>query len=833
VSFLHYYLHHIPNLLNQARHTLTWYFLTHYGVKRHARQLFLPWKRLYLSDQEKKQYGAWHILTFNVISRFMGFWVRSTIIIAGLVLATASQFILLSTILIWFLLLPIDFLCYLLKVGLDHHSLPANLNDTTAIISFLQKQPVISEVWKRADMSDEHVNAFYACLTDQPTPLTEEQQATLKAYRHLDEASLDILTTILSHPTCQSALSEQPLDQPLLLQTIAWVRDRVTRFDRHFHWYEKEAWVHLPIIGLDWAYGFTPTLDKFAQNLNEVVAKKTQVETRPEELQHLLETFANQENPAVLYVGDPGVGKKTLCFSLAQTIIDHRVPPALADHRVMLLDIDSVVVASDRPAEQLWLLSSIFAEASRAGNCIVVIDQIDRFVGGTFAEADFSSLLNKVGKEYRLKLIGLVTTSGFRQKITQNSLVMSGFDIRHLHPLTPDETLEVLKYVAYRYESDRFLITLPALQEIVKQSRQLLDHIPNPEKSLTLLDMTLAGLSSGKTELTKTDVLAILSKKVGIPLGGMTDQDREVLKSLESELSQRVIGQNRALKALASSVKRAALQLQQSLDKPKGSFLFLGPTGVGKTETAKALADIYFGSRDRMIRIDFGEYSSANSLANLIGASVGQSDHQAGGLLTEAIRQNPYSVVLFDELEKAHPSILTALLTVFDEGYLTDARGQLISFRHSFIIATSNAASQLLYAHSHQRSSDNQDEELTESEYTALHDQVIDNLITSQTFAPEFLNRFDGIILFSPLTRKQFEEIVQLKLKQIERQLLQEHQLKIQLSPEKLERIIQLAYSPTFGARNLERVLTAEVVDACAEKLLHQEVGEGGVVVLE
>lgn len=833
MSFLHYYLHHIPSLLNQARHTLTWYFLIHYGVKRHAKQLFLPWKRLYLADQEKKQYGAWHIFSFNLISRFMGFWVRSIVIIAGLGLALASQFTLLATILIWFLLLPIDFLFYLLKVGLDHQSLPADLNNSTAIIAFLQKQPVISEVWKRADMSDEHVNAFYACLASQPTQLSPDQQSALKAYRHLEEASLDILTTILNHPTCQSALSEQPLDQPLLLQTIAWVRDRVTRFDRHYHWYEKEAWANLPIIGLDWAYGFTPTLDKFAQNLNEVVAKKTQVETRPEELQHLLETFANQENPAVLYVGDPGVGKKTLCLSLAQTIIDRRVPPALADHRVMFLDIDAVVVASDRPAEQLWLLSSIFAEASRAGNCIVVIDQIDRFVGGSFTEADFSSLLSKVGKDYRLKLIGLVTTSGFRQKITQNSLVMSGFDIRHLHPLTPQETLAVLKYVAYRYESDRFLITLPALQEVVKQSRQLLDHIPNPEKSLTLLDMTLAGLSSGKTQLTKADVLAILSKKVGIPLGGVTDQDREVLKSLENEMSQRVIGQKRALKALASSVKRAALQLQQSLDKPKGSFLFLGPTGVGKTETAKALADIYFGSRDRMIRIDFGEYTTANSLANLIGAPVGQRDHQAGGFLTEAIRQNPYSVVLFDELEKAHPSVLTALLTVFDEGYLTDSRGQQISFRHSFIIATSNAASQLLYAHSHQRSGQSLDEELSQEEYTSLHDQVIDNLITTQIFAPEFLNRFDGIILFSPLTQSQFEKIVQLKLRQIEQQLIQEHQLRIQISPEKMASIIQQAYSPTFGARNLERVLTTEVVDACAEKLLHQKVGDEGIIVLD
>lgn len=832
MTFLHYYFHHIPNLLNQARRTLTWYFLTHYGVKRHTKQLFLPWKRLYLSDQEKSHYGTWHILSFNLISRLMGFWVRSTIVIAGLVMATASQFTLLAIIIFWFLLLPIDFIFYLLKIGLDHQSLPADLNQSATIIAFLQKQPIIDEVWTRADMIPEHVEVFYTCLANQPTPLSPDQQSDLKAYRHLNEASLDILTTILNHPTCQSALSDQPLDQSLLLQTIAWVRDRVTRFDHRYHWYEKEAWAHLPIIGLDWAYGFTPTLDKFAQNLNEVVAKKTQVETRPEELQHLLETFANQENPAVLYVGDPGVGKKTFCFSLAQTIIDHRVPTALADHRVMLLDIDAVVVASDRPAEQLWLLSSIFAEASRAGNCIVVIDQLDRFVGGSFAEADFSSLLSKVGKEYRLKLIGLVTTSGFRQKITQNSLVMSGFDIRHLHPLTPEETLGVLKYVSYRYESDRFLITLPALQEVVKQSRQLLDHIPNPEKSLTLLDMTLAGLSSGKTQLTKADVLAILSKKVGIPLGGVTEQDRAVLKSLESELSHRVIGQKKALKALASSVKRAALQLQQSLDKPKGSFLFLGPTGVGKTETAKALADIYFGSRDRMIRIDFGEYTTANSLANLIGASVGQSDHQAGGLLTEAIRQNPYSVVLFDELEKAHSSILTALLTVFDEGYLTDSRGQQISFRHSFIIATSNAASQLLYAHSHQRSGQSPDEELGQEEYAALHDQVVDNLITTQTFAPEFLNRFDGIILFSPLTRGQFEKIIQLKLKQIEQQLIQEHHLRIQISPEKMASIIQQAYSPTFGARNLERVLTTEVVDVCAEKLLDQEVGEGGVVFL-
>lgn len=813
-SFRQYYLHDGPSRITAARQTLMWFFLTHFGVRRHLRQLFLPWKRLYVVSTPEYPLSSWHVYTFNFISRILGACVRLGTAITGLTLAGATAVASVGILALWFICLPLDALWYFLVVA--RSSQVVTTHSKSNVIQTLLADPLFTELTQRAEFTPE-----------QSTQLLEEIETALtvlepKAIEQLVAASSKreaVLTWLL-----EVNLTQAELARP----TISWMLETQQQRGQTYHWYEKEAWMNTPSIGATWSYGFTPTLDRFTQDVNVLVAEQPQSDARPEELQHLIETFSNSQNTAVLYVGEPGVGKKTLCYSLAQAIVEHHVPATLADHRVLFLNMDAFLAAVPRPAEQQWLLEQMCKEATAAGNCIIVIDNLDRYVSNRWGEPDFSPVLSRVGKEYRLKLIGLATTDGFRQFVTANSLIMSAFSIRHLEPLNAAQTLEVLKSSAYRYESASRILSLPALQEVVALSQQLLDHIPNPERSLTLLDTALSGIPRSAPVVTKTAINQVLSQKAGIPLGDADQATKDKLADLQNALSARVVGQTRALQSVAASVKRAALNLH-SKTKPRGTFLFLGPTGVGKTETAKALAAIYFGSEERMIRFDFGEYTAASSLSNLIGASAENSDHSAGGQLTEAIRQNPYTVVLLDELEKAHPTILTALLTLFDEGYLTDARGKKVSFRHAFVIATSNAASQLLYNHyaTQQADSATTTEPVeSESDYQALHDQVLENLISTGTFAPEFLNRFDGVILFSPLTKADVGIIVDRRLSVIQTQMKQQKHLDIQVTDQKRAELVELSYSPTFGARNLERVLTEQVVDVCAERLLTQSANE-------
>jgi len=335
-----------------------------------------------------------------------------------------------------------------------------------------------------------------------------------------------------------------------------------------------------------------------------------------------------------------------------------------------------------------------------------------------------------------------------------------------------------------------------------------------------LLELLLTAHHSD-APITKFDVGQILTQKMGIPLGELSQEDKDKLTQLRQLLAERVVGQEAALDALSSAVKRSSLRLE-SREKTRGAFLFLGPTGVGKTETAKALAEIYFGSPERMIRIDLGEYSSAGSLSNLLGSPQDSAAHSAGGFLTEAVRQQPYSVVLLDELEKAHPSILNALLTVLDEGYLTDARGQRISFRHTYVIATSSAGSQLFF-----QTNDG-------SAATDLSsDTIIYHLVQEKLYSPEFLNRFDGIIVYTPLTAQEVATIIERKLIKLQEMVYTEHKVRFELSPKLLAHIGQQAYNPQFGARHLERTLTNEVLNRVAEQLLKRSPGDESPLYLE
>lgn len=782
----------VPHMEQQFRAFLIQYF----GIKRHARQFFAPWKRLYLVASPQTGSSQWNAWTFNIVSRVIGAIARATIMLVGSYFVVANFFFWYT---IGLLLWPIMLASEKSKARAENAKQAQPLH---ILIADWRSDPDVLQILQRAELSDSEQELWWRTLTifaaEQPHALHRQPGAT----------SLASLVSLLSEERLVEMLVAQNLPVSLIEEATLW-HWQEEQDNQEFSFWHPESIRKLQPVGVDWAYGFTPTLDQFARNLNQEASKSlVTLHARPKLLRSIADTFSHSNNTGLLLVGQPGIGKLSLCMSLAKHIAEKHTFPRLADHRVMLLDLSQVVGVSSDPGTQAMVVERIFAEATAAGNIILVIDNLHQFVSPQ-GMADFSHIFAKVNRTYRLKLLALSTYDNFRQYITANSTVMTRFELIHMKPTTEEETLAVLKELMIESEPGEVLITLPALKELIKRSNQLLDHVPNPEKSINLLELCLTS-HHNDAPLTKFDIGQILTQKMGIPLGELSAEEKEKLQQLRQLLADRVVGQEQALDALASAVKRASLRLE-SREKTRGAFLFLGPTGVGKTETAKALAEIYFGSPDRMIRVDLGEYSSASSLSNLIGTPQESSAHTAGGFLTEAVRQQPYSVVLLDELEKAHPSILNALLTALDEGYLTDARGQRISFRHTYVIATSNAGSQLFFQ---TKSAD------TDTKLDA--DTVLDHLVKEKLFSPEFLNRFDGIIVYNPLTAQEVAQIIERKLEKLQAMVYTEHKVHFELSAALLAHIGQKAYNPQFGARHLERTLTDEVLNRVAEQLLQR-----------
>ncbi len=748
--------------------------------------------------------NAW---SFNFVSRMIGFVVRIHIIFFCLLLLLLNMVWWAAVLILgWPILLVLDLIQNLNKKSLDK---PLDSQE----LSNWEKDQEVQKVFVRAELSESEIKLFWHVLNSYVTSMSISRLSSLS------KVPLAGLVSLISDPKLREREMGRSLPWSLLEEVAVW------------HWQiyqeklsERAFWSgsigqQIRPIGADWGYGYTPNLDRFSRNLNHDAERSAvSLNARPQLLRKLADTFTRSTNAGILLVGQPGIGKLSLCVSLAKHIAQKNTFPALVDHRVMLLDLNQILGITTDPATQALVLNKIFAEASSAGNIIIVIDNLHQYVSPT-GLADFSHVFAKVNRSYKLKLVALSTYDNFRQHITANPTVMTRFEVVHMNPTNNQETLDILQEIVTGIEGDATQITLPAIKELIKKSALFLEHVPNPEKSINLLETCLA--DTGSLPVTKRAVGEILTKKTGIPLGEMNDEEKTKLLDLRRLLSLRVVGQSDALDALTAAVKRANLRLE-TREKTKGAFLFLGPTGVGKTETVKALAEIYFGSPEKMIRVDMGEYGNADSLSNLIGSPQSSGSHAAGGLLTEAVRQQPYTTVLLDELEKAHPQILNALLTVLDEGYLKDARDQRISFRHSFVIATSNAGSQLFYS----SSGDNQTSEISMQ-------TMIDHLVSEKIFTPEFLNRFDGIVLFSPLTPAEITEIVQRKLKKIEEQIFVEHKLRLKISPNLMEKIVQSAYNPQFGARHLERVLTKEVVDRIAEKLLNDEARSGTTLKLD
>jgi ATP-dependent Clp protease ATP-binding subunit ClpC len=586
------------------------------------------------------------------------------------------------------------------------------------------------------------------------------------------------------------------------LAVSTWYAADETRSQRWKFWaeqarshpkgYMNRAWTALP----------TPLLDSVGKDLTLLASygKMSDGTSREKELEITLQTLAGGSIKNVILIGEDGSGRSSIISAVATKILEDKVPDSLKDKRLVELDLNQLLTKEGGSSN----LQVVIEEVQQAGNVILSIPDIKTLAGDGEA-LDGSTILAGALKNNVIQVITTANYSDFHRYVEQNSSLKSQLQTVELHQLEPAEVLPILEAYTGKLEAQYDLaITYPALEAAANLAPRYLSEQPAPAGAKQILEAACKqSKNAGRSWVRKTDVEAGIESIVQVPVSQASGKEAETLLNLEATLHERIIGQNVAVVAVAEALRRARAGLRGG-NRPLGSFLFVGPTGVGKTELAKALCESYFGPEAAMLRFDMSEYQSAESVNTLIGTPETQ-----GGTLTQAVREKPFSLVLFDELEKAHPDILNLFLQVLDDGRLTEASGRTATFTNTIIIATSNAQARSVGEAVQQGADTNAVMQLLEA-----------------NFRPEFLNRFDGIVPFMPLTPEEITRITSLLCDGIIAKAA-EKGISLSVAPDALARLAELGFDPLYGARPLRRVVEQKIEGILARLLLEQQIAEG------
>ena len=583
-------------------------------------------------------------------------------------------------------------------------------------------------------------------------------------------------------------------------------------------------------------YGGTDNIAQFTRDLTDLAARGRldPVFGREKELRRVIQILSRKTKNNPCLIGEPGVGKTAVTEALAQHIADGRVPEFLKGKRIVSLNISSVVAGTKYRGEFEERMKNILEEFSAHPEIILFIDELHTLIGAGGAEGslDAANILKPALSRGEIQVIGATTLNEYRKHIEKDAALKRRFQSVLVEEPDEEETLAILSGRKALYEEHHQLtVSEDALRAAVRLSRRYITDRLWPDKALDLLDEACAGvrLSASpeeKPELTAHDIAKTVSLWTKIPLEQLNKEENARLTELESRIHERVIGQEEAVSALARAIRRSRVGLKDPR-RPIGSFLFLGPTGVGKTELSKALAAALFGDEKDLIRIDMSEYMEKHSVSKIIGSPPGYVGYDEGGQLSERIRRKPYSVVLFDEIEKAHPDVFHILLQILDEGRLTDSQGTTVDFRNTVIIMTSNAGAERIMAPKALGFSAG---ETPQADHDRMKGQVMEEV--HRFFRPEFLNRIDEIIVFRMLGREDIRAILALQLKEIEQRLRESNDLTLRLTPEAENWFTARGYDPKYGARPLKRLLQNELEDKLSDAILSGKIVPGDTVTI-
>lgn len=631
----------------------------------------------------------------------------------------------------------------------------------------------------------------------------------------------------------------------------------------------------------------TPTLDQFSRDMtmDARMGNLDPVIGREKEIERVLQILSRRMKNNPCMVGEPGVGKTAVAEGIAYLIAAGDVPDTVRDKRLLSLDLSSMVAGSKYRGEFEERIKKVIAEVKNAGNVILFVDELHTIIGAGGAEGaiDASNILKPSLSRGEIQMIGATTRAEYRKYIEKDAALERRFQPVYVEEPTNEETVEILKGLRPAYEEHHHVeISDQALETAVSLSVRYISGRFLPDKAIDLMDEACSrkrlgfGKKAKKTlpleleiqalsddlenlleaggideaaELLKKqrkleakldkmkqnknaknvvvdaeDIADVVSVWTKIPVNKLTEQESKRLERLEEELHKRVVGQNEAVDAVAKAIKRSRVGLKDP-KRPVGSFLFLGPTGVGKTELSKALAEAVFGSEDALIRVDMSEYMEKHSVSKLIGSPPGYVGFEEGGQLSEKVRSNPYSVILFDEIEKAHSDVFNILLQVLDDGHITDSQGRKVDFKNTIIIMTSNTGAQRIIDPKKLGF-------VTASNADTEHEDMKKNVMdeVKQNFKPEFLNRIDDIIVFRALTEDDVRNISNLLLKELKQRVASQMEIQLKFGDAVKKLIFEKGYDKKYGARPLKRAIQTNIEDELAEAVLKGEIKRGDTV---
>ena len=607
---------------------------------------------------------------------------------------------------------------------------------------------------------------------------------------------------------------------------------------------------------------------------------------REKEIARIMEILSRRTKNNPCLVGEPGVGKTAIVEGLARQIAEGIVPESMKDKRIMVLDLPGMIAGSKYRGEFEERMKKLIREVKTAGNIILFLDELHTIIGAGGAEGaiDASNILKPSLARGEMQLIGATTLTEYRKYIEKDAALERRFQPVTVEEPTEDECVRILEGLKEKYEAHHDVeIEEDALKAAVHMSCRYINDRFLPDKAIDVLDESCskvklrgfkvpenivgteircgkleqekeAALKAGdiekaselhreqkeaekkleqakkrfnkknekkKVPVTEEDVAVVISMWTRIPVTRLNESESERLKKLDKTLEKRVIGQEEAIQALSKAVKRGRVGLKDPA-RPIGSFLFLGPTGVGKTELSKALAEALFGNEEDMIRVDMSEYMEKHSVSKMIGSPPGYVGHEDGGQLSEKVRRNPYSVILFDEIEKAHPDVFNILLQVLDDGHITDSQGRKVDFRNTVIIMTSNAGAKAIIEPKKLGFTQQEDQK---ADYKRMKANVMDEV--KQLFRPEFLNRIDEIIVFHPLNEDNMKKIVGLMCKEVVQRAKEQLEIILVVRDSVKKHIVETGSDKKYGARPLRRAVQSQLEDKLAEALLNGEIKRG------
>jgi ATP-dependent Clp protease ATP-binding subunit ClpC len=659
----------------------------------------------------------------------------------------------------------------------------------------------------RKDQVEAYVESTRTSISAEQIPVDETKLITL----------ITIGTYLLQNDTSlKQLLASNGIQPEHFLGALSWVVLAIHQRKRTERWWSKDMLSKTPGIGRSLTYGHTYYIQKYTKSIysSAVFANLTRNYdfTLPFVLQ-LEEALARSQSANALIVGAEGVGKMDIVIALADRIKRGEAIASVTDQVFIALDTDALFASHKDKSDFEQTFIVLMNESARAGNITLVIENISTFIKEAEALGVYiPELIDSYLSLPDLHVIALDTPQNYHGVLAKSPGFLRRFDEILIEEPGQQSTIMLLQAIAPHHERNG-IFTYPALEAIaIGADRYLVDGVM-PDKAVMLLIDMASRTPTGQL-YTAEDVYTLIANKTGMPVGPITQNERDLLLNLEATLHARVIGQDAALSAIARTMRRTRAGIVNS-ERPLGSFLFLGSTGVGKTETAKALAYTFFGAEEKMIRLDMSEYSTEDRLGHLIGNA------EEGGVLPALLQEHPYSVLLLDELEKATKVVHDVFLQILDEGMFTSGQGVQVNARNTIIIATSNAGSQYII------------EALTSGvEIKTLTDEIIAHIIDKGIFRPELINRFDNTIIFEPLSENQQQSVAQLMLRSLcER--IESQGYRLSITPELLVALVHKGYDPIFGARPLQRVIQDVIEEAVAQKIISGSIKKGDLITLD